>query len=36
VVDFEEHPPGPTPAGDESAAPFLVARYDFVLQPRAG
>jgi hydroxyquinol 1,2-dioxygenase len=36
VVDFEEHPPGPTPAGDESAEPFLVARYDFVLQPRAG
>jgi hydroxyquinol 1,2-dioxygenase len=35
VVEFEEHPPGPTPAGDESAEPFLVARYDFVLQPRA-
>jgi hydroxyquinol 1,2-dioxygenase len=35
VVAFEEQPPGPTPAGDESATPFLVARYDFVLQPRA-
>jgi len=35
VVEFEEHPPGPTPAGDDSAEPFLVARYDFVLQPRA-
>ena len=35
VVEFEEHPPGPTPAGDESAEPFLVAHYDFVLQPRA-
>jgi len=34
VVAFEEHPPGPTPAGDESAEPFLLARYDFVLQPR--
>ena len=36
VVEFEERPPGPTPAGDASAEPFLVARYDFVLQPRAG
>jgi hydroxyquinol 1,2-dioxygenase len=35
VVEFEEHPPGPTPAGDESAEPFLVANFDFVLQPRA-
>jgi hydroxyquinol 1,2-dioxygenase len=35
VVEFEEHPPGPTPAGDESAEPFLVASFDFVLQPRA-
>ena len=35
VVEFQEHPPGRTPAGDESAEPFLVARYDFVLQPRA-
>jgi hydroxyquinol 1,2-dioxygenase len=34
VVTFEEHAPGPTPAGDESAEPFLVAHYDFVLQPR--
>jgi hydroxyquinol 1,2-dioxygenase len=35
VAAFEEQPPGPTPAGDESAVPFLLARYDFVLQPRA-
>jgi hydroxyquinol 1,2-dioxygenase len=35
VVEFEERPPGPTPAGDESATPFLVAHYDFVLQPKA-
>jgi hydroxyquinol 1,2-dioxygenase len=35
VVTFEERPPGPTPAGDESAEPFLVASFDFVLQPRA-
>jgi hydroxyquinol 1,2-dioxygenase len=35
VVEFEERPPGPTPAGDESSEPFLVARFDFVLQPRA-
>ena len=35
VVEFSEHPPGPTPEGGESAEPFLVARYDFVLQPRA-
>jgi hydroxyquinol 1,2-dioxygenase len=35
VVAFEERPAGPTPAGDESETPFLVARYDFVLQPRA-
>ena len=35
VVAFEEHPPGPTPSGDESSVPFLVARYDFILQPRA-
>lgn len=35
VVAFEEREPGPTPAGDESDVPFLVARYDFVLQPRA-
>jgi hydroxyquinol 1,2-dioxygenase len=34
VVEFEERPPGPTPAGDESAEPFLVAHYDFILQPR--
>jgi hydroxyquinol 1,2-dioxygenase len=34
VVAFEQHDPGPTPAGSESSEPFLVARYDFVLQPR--
>jgi hydroxyquinol 1,2-dioxygenase len=34
VVEFEEFPAGPTPAGDEADEPFLVARYDFVLQPR--
>jgi hydroxyquinol 1,2-dioxygenase len=33
VVAFEEHPPGPAPDGGESAEPFLVAHYDFVLQP---
>jgi hydroxyquinol 1,2-dioxygenase len=36
VVAFEEHEPGPTPDGGESSEPFLVARYDFVLQPRDG
>jgi hydroxyquinol 1,2-dioxygenase len=35
VVAFEPHDPGPTPAGGESPDPFLVARYDFVLQPRS-
>jgi hydroxyquinol 1,2-dioxygenase len=35
VVAFEERPPGPTPDGGESAEPFVVANYDFVLQPRA-
>jgi hydroxyquinol 1,2-dioxygenase len=33
VVAFEEREPGPTPDGGESSEPFLVARYDFVLQP---
>jgi hydroxyquinol 1,2-dioxygenase len=35
VVAFEEQEPGATPDGGSSAEPFLVARYDFVLQPRA-
>ncbi len=34
VVEFEEHGPGPAPDGGESREPFLVAHYDFVLQPR--
>ena len=33
VVEFRERPPGTTPAGDECDTPFLVAEYDFVLQP---
>jgi hydroxyquinol 1,2-dioxygenase len=33
VVTFEEQPAGPAPDGGESAEPFLVAHYDFVLQP---
>jgi hydroxyquinol 1,2-dioxygenase len=35
VVGFQERPPGTTPAGDESEEPFLVAEYDFVLEPRS-
>ena len=34
VVRFDEQEPGPTPAGGESAEPFLVAEYDFVLQAK--
>jgi hydroxyquinol 1,2-dioxygenase len=34
VVAFEEHEPGRTPTGDESAEPFMVAHYDFVLQAK--
>jgi hydroxyquinol 1,2-dioxygenase len=34
VVAFEERDPGPAPDGGESSEPFLVAEYDFVLQPR--
>ena len=34
VVRFDEREPGPTPAGGESAEPFLVAEYDFVLQAK--
>ena len=33
VVPFEEREASPTPDGDRSVQPFLVARYDFVLQP---
>jgi hydroxyquinol 1,2-dioxygenase len=33
VVEFRERPPGTTPAGDECDTPFVVAEYDFVLQP---
>jgi hydroxyquinol 1,2-dioxygenase len=34
VVPFVEREPGPTPDGGESAEPFLVAEYDFVLQAK--
>jgi hydroxyquinol 1,2-dioxygenase len=34
VVAFEEHERGRTPTGDESAEPFMVAHYDFVLQAK--
>lgn len=33
VVAFEPRDPGPTPDGGHSDAPWLEARYDFVLQP---
>ncbi|MBN9108210.1 MAG: catechol 1,2-dioxygenase [Pseudonocardia sp.] len=33
VVAFQEREPGPTPDGGTSDVPFLVAEYDFVLQP---
>jgi hydroxyquinol 1,2-dioxygenase len=33
VVEFERHQPGPTPDGGRSEVPWLLARYDFVLQP---
>ncbi|MGY1637622.1 dioxygenase [Geodermatophilus sp. SYSU D00742] len=35
VVRFEEREPGPTPDGGSIDRPWLEARYDFVLQPRA-
>ena len=35
VVEFERHPPGPTPDGCRSETPWLLAHYDFVLQPSA-
>jgi hydroxyquinol 1,2-dioxygenase len=34
VVAFEEQEPGPTPGGGEIDRPWLLARYDFVLQAR--
>jgi hydroxyquinol 1,2-dioxygenase len=33
VVKFEERQPGPTPDGGTTDQPFLLAHYDFVLQP---
>lgn len=33
VVEFERHQPGPTPDGGRSEVPWLLAHYDFVLQP---
>ena len=33
VVGFERREPGPTPDGGTSAEPWLLAVYDFVLQP---
>jgi hydroxyquinol 1,2-dioxygenase len=35
VVAFEPREPGDTPDGGKSTEPWLEARYDFVLQPRA-
>jgi hydroxyquinol 1,2-dioxygenase len=35
VVPFVEHEPGPAPGGGHCDVPFLVAEYDFVLQPTA-
>ena len=35
VARFEPRDPGPAPDGGTSEEPFLVAEYDFVLQPRA-
>ncbi|GAB7069529.1 catechol 1,2-dioxygenase [Mycobacterium hodleri] len=34
VVEFERRRPGPTPDGRECNVPWLIARYDFVLQPK--
>jgi hydroxyquinol 1,2-dioxygenase len=34
VVPFERREPGVTPAGDDNDAVYLVAEYDFVLQPK--
>lgn len=35
VVEFEPREPGPTPDGRASATPWLLARYDFIVQPQA-
>lgn len=35
VVSFEQHAPGPTPDGGHSDVPWVLAVYDFVLQPCA-
>jgi hydroxyquinol 1,2-dioxygenase len=35
VVEFERREPGPTPDGGTSEVPWLLAAYDFVLQPKA-
>jgi hydroxyquinol 1,2-dioxygenase len=35
VVGFERREPGPTPDGGTSEVPWLLAVYDFVLQPKA-
>ena len=35
VVEFEPREPGPTPDGGTSEVPWLLAVYDFVLQPKA-
>jgi hydroxyquinol 1,2-dioxygenase len=34
VVQFERREPGPTPDGGTSEVPWLLAPYDFVLQPK--
>ena len=31
IVEFEKHPAGRTPTGDNSSLPFLVVNYDFIL-----
>jgi hydroxyquinol 1,2-dioxygenase len=35
VVEYERREPGPTPDGGASEVPWLLAAYDFVLQPKA-
>ena len=34
IVDFVENPPGPTPDGGVSDAPFFTAEFDFVMAPK--
>jgi hydroxyquinol 1,2-dioxygenase len=31
IVEFEKHPAGKTPTGENSSEPFVVVNYDFVL-----